>query len=364
MNVLIHSVDIQDTTDFSLPALSYSIATAYNTCPTWGLVHYGLRKRFDGSGRAMALEAGSALHEVFAAARLYSVRKEFPDHFDYHLVRVFKEDAAYELKSKMRTSNDDWINLSSFGLNALHTANFYDDPNDKRRTLANLEEAALVYMRSLHGRQRPVWMQDVNDPTTHIGVELTFDLTFVFEYSTYTNGELHRTAVRYIGTIDAIHVDDKGKPYVEENKTGSRIDDAWAAGLDVSHQITGYMIPASRYTGTHIDSAVCRGVRIPQPRRASTDEAGIRTEYTTRSADERERFLQWLLYTHLQREATQGDVEKAPRFTHSCNRYFRPCSLIPFCKTSSAEERQDMLSTMSTTELSPSETAAFEKAND
>jgi hypothetical protein len=34
------------------------------------------------------------------------------------------------------------------------------------------------------------------------------------------------------------------------------------------------------------------------------------------------------------------DPINAPKYTHSCNRYFRPCSLIPFCYGDDDEQRQ------------------------
>jgi hypothetical protein len=39
-------------------------------------------------------------------------------------------------------------------------------------------------------------------------------------------------------------------------------------------------------------------------------------------------------------------------FTHSCNRYFRPCSLIPFC-ASDREEQERIIAEMVTDEWSP-----------
>ena len=43
---------------------------ALNTCPTYGIVRYELHKTYKSGSRAMALEAGSAAHEAYAAIRI------------------------------------------------------------------------------------------------------------------------------------------------------------------------------------------------------------------------------------------------------------------------------------------------------
>jgi hypothetical protein len=46
------------------------------------------------------------------------------------------------------------------------------------------------------------------------------------------------------------------------------------------------------------------------------------------------------------------DPINAPKYTHSCNRYFKPCSFIAFCDNSEEEQRL-ILSEMVTDEWSP-----------
>jgi hypothetical protein len=48
----------------------------------------------------------------------------------------------------------------------------------------------------------------------------------------------------------------------------------------------------------------------------------------------------------------QNDPIGAPKYTHSCNRYFRPCSLIPFCYGDDDEQRA-IMEEMVTDEWSP-----------
>jgi len=42
-----------------------------------------------------------------------------------------------------------------------------------------------------------------------------------------------------------------------------------------------------------------------------------------------------------------------PRYTHSCNRYFRPCSFIPFCDTTREDQETLVREIMVTEEWSP-----------
>jgi len=51
----------------TLTPYDHTKLSAINTCPTWGIVRYSLHKTMGGSGREMALEAGIAAHEAFAA---------------------------------------------------------------------------------------------------------------------------------------------------------------------------------------------------------------------------------------------------------------------------------------------------------
>jgi hypothetical protein len=61
---------------------------------------------------------------------------------------------------------------------------------------------------------------------------------------------------------------------------------------------------------------------------------------------------QWLEHTvGLTQEYANNPID-APKYTHSCNRYFRPCSFIPFCDTNEDEQRI-ILSEMITEEWSP-----------
>jgi hypothetical protein len=55
----------------------------------------------------------------------------------------------------------------------------------------------------------------------------------------------------------------------------------------------------------------------------------------------------------------EGNIEGAPRYTHSCSRYFRPCAMIPFCDDT-PEGREIQLIEMTDAEPSPSEQKVLE----
>jgi hypothetical protein len=52
----------------------------------------------------------------------------------------------------------------------------------------------------------------------------------------------------------------------------------------------------------------------------------------------------------------KDEYEYAPRFTHACNRFFRPCSLIPFC-ADTPQGRKEQFEQMVDASMSPSERA-------
>lgn len=358
-------VNVLETTNTQLEPWSYSRLTDLNTCEVWGMVRGAYRKTFPTSGRSMALEAGSAAHEAFAAFRLYNLLANgLDDHFAFHTRRVFGQEKGAALVAKVRKSSDEHLNMMSFAIDALHMSGFYDDPMDKRRTMSNIEEALYAYGRSVAFKQNPVWVQDKSNPECLVGIELPFDFTLEMTYRDDIGTVKGLHTVRYIGTIDAVHINKKGQPYIEENKTASRLGDAWAASFETSHQVTGYTVFASKLLGIPISEALIHGVSLPQPRKATTYTEGVRSEYVSRSEDQQQKFFQWVYNTYMKRVRIGDDIELATQETHSCNRYFQACSLIPFCNSGGAEERQAMLDEMTTLELSPSEQAVMEKTGD
>lgn len=346
---LITSVSVRPTRpdEMHIEAFDNTKLTAINTCPVWGIIRYGMHKRMPGAGRALALEAGGACHEVFSAIRLLDLWKyQGADELAiYHGRRLFGEDRFGAMRdAAFRPGDDERTQGVNFALTALHTSGFYDDPSDRKRTLSNLEEACIAYFDRWEFGHWPVWIRDKNDVQSDVGIEIPFDMLITF---TMADGETVQG--RFTGKMDGIHLHRDGWN-IHENKTASRLDDAWRESFRMSHQITGYAIAMSVFTGENIEYATVLGTAIPQPRHA--EFGGNVIESVPRPDYMKERWFNWFLSTVQLYNQYKNNVLDAPTYTHSCNRYFRPCSLIPFC-SADREEQEQILTELTHDEWSP-----------
>lgn len=337
--------------DEALPAFDNTRLVAINTCPTWGLVRYGLGLRMPGTARQLALEAGSACHDVFAAARLWDLfQRKLTEHFTHHGDRLFGVIRFKEMLETLHKfkNDDERTQMLNFCLEALFTSGYHDDPRDTRRTVANLEESCIAYLDRIRWK-RPVWVQELDDPTSAVGIEVPFNIVIEYEL---TDGHVY--TFRFIGRLDGLHWDsDKlERIELEENKTASRLDDAWREAFSMSHQVTGYIIASRTLFELDVTRAVIHGLAIPQPR--SRDYGGIERIPVMRYAHQFNEWFYWFLVSAMQYGEHQGHETDAPKWTHSCNRYFRPCPFIPLCYAP-PEERGEMLDTMVLDEWNPLE---------
>lgn len=327
--------------DMHLPAYDNTRLVAINTCPTWGILRYGMHKSMglpasQGGPRQMALECGSAAHDVFAAVRLWQLRdyQKRPDLADFHGLRLYGVSRHTQMLDAARTVREEDPRTQSlaFCLSALETSGFYDDPRDRRRTMTNLEEACIAYIDRWDFNRSKIWIRDEAQKDSDVGIEIPFDIVihYVFE-----NGE--EKEVRFTGKADGLHI--KGSQLLlHENKTASRLDEAWSQSFLLSSQITGYCLALGVYVGQAIENAEIYGLSIPLPR--NYDFGGVVRETVTRYSHHFERWFNWLLHTVLLEEAYSNNPIDAPKYTHSCNRYFRPCSMIPFCDADDEEQKQ------------------------
>lgn len=333
----IEKVEIELTTDFTLPAYDNTRLVAVNTCPTWGIVRYGMHKSMhlpaaQGGSRQMALECGSAAHDFFAAVRLWQLRT-YQGHTslaDFHGKRLFGVPRYQQMLGSIGPNEDPRVQSLQYSLSALETTGYYDDPRDKRRTYTNLEEACIAYIDRWDWNRMPVWIRNVNDPQSDVGIELPFDVTLSFMLS---DGSIHR--YRFIGKADGLHQRDN-ELYLHENKTASRLDEAWSQSFLLSSQITGYCLALGVWAGEAISKAEIFGMSIPLPK--NYDFGGIVREVVPRYTHHFERWFDWFLHTIRLEQQYKDDPIHAPKYTHSCNRYFRPCSLIPFCDATDDEQ--------------------------
>jgi hypothetical protein len=334
--------------DMHLPAYDNTKLVALNTCPTWGILRYSMHKTMSqpGINRQMPLEMGSAAHEVFAAVRLWQLHhhQSRSDLADFHGPRLFGDTRYQAMLEAIDKREDDRAQSLAFCLSALETSGFYDDPSDRRRTMTNLEEACIAYIDRWNWTRMPVWIRDIHDPHSDIGIELPFDIVLQF---VFTDGSIRE--FRYIGKADGLH-DRDGSLCLHENKTASRLDDAWSQSFLLSSQITGYCIALSLWAGRSIETAEIYGMCVPLPK--NYDFGGIVRETVPRFSHHFERWFAWFLHTVEVEELYKNDPINAPKYTHSCNRYFRPCSMIPFCDADN-EEQERILGEMFEDEWSP-----------
>lgn len=310
------------------------------------------------SGRSMALEAGGAAHEVFAAHRLYSLIQYGPEEYsidrdklqsivDGAGVRIFGATRYGDMVGAINPAEDERTNGINYAITALYNSGFYDDPADKRRTMTNIEEMCIAYMDHFSWkRQLPVILGADSD-APFVGVEIPVDITV--EYTLH-DGSIK--AYRFTGKADGLHYRDLvGSAYrVHENKTASRLGDAWEQSWELNHQPTGYMIGLSTMLGHEVDLALMLGTALPLPKSYSIN--GVSRVPVQRYPHNFVDWFDWFFYTTQLHDAHVAHPTEAPQFTHSCNRYFRPCSYIPLCALP-PDERVETFNDMDIQEWSP-----------
>lgn len=352
MTNLVAEFRMATTDDLALETYDHTKLSAVNTCPTWGITRYQMHKRMPGEGRAMALEAGTAMHHVFAFIRLVTLMNQLDDMdkptefvsavWKHHGRRLFGEERLVRIKEQISHA-EDVVDVCKRGAVAvLDTSGFYDDPRDKRRTLSNMEECAYAYINRWRW-DNPIWMRDIDDPTSDVGIEIPFDLVVSVDGAA-------RLSFRLTGRIDGIHWDTLKRLTIHDNKTASRLGDAWTMAQQTSHQYTGYCVAASVFAQHPVLNCDVLGLAIPLPR--TYDFGGFIREPMSRYQYHIDRWVKWMVHTIQLTRQYQDDPIEAPKYTHSCNRYFRPCSLIPFCYADDEEQRQ-ILTEMTHDEWSP-----------
>lgn len=128
------------------------------------------------------------------------------------------------------------------------------------------------------------------------------------------------------------------------------MDEAWRTSFELATQLTGYMFAGSVWAESQIKRGIVYGLQVPLPK--SLDIGGFIQEPVYREGYHFERWFDWFLHTMDVVEKYKDDPIAAPKYTHSCSRYFRACSFVPFC-ASSDEEQKLALEEMVTDEWSP-----------
>lgn len=346
--------------DKHLPTYDHTKLSAINTCPTWGILRYTHHKKMPGSSRAMALDAGSAAHEAFSAVRLYQYEKfqctnsTQRGNARFHANRLFGKERSERIYNVLSDTATHRTNCINFALETLESGDFYDDISDNRRTISNISESLIAYIDAYDMERYPIWVRNKKDPKTDIGIEIPFDIVVDIQYK-YKDRVSHELSpisimkVRFTGILDGLHWN-KDDLIIIEEKTGARLDDSWLSQWILSHQITGYCIATSTFTNTKCDHALVSGMRIPI---GKVPAEGIRREYVNRSPLLFEKWANWFVTSVEMENTWRDDVVQAPMYTHSCNRYFRSCSFLPFCSEDSIENKLSIIDEMENDEWNP-----------
>lgn len=325
----------------------FSKLTAINTCPTFGVIRYGLHRTeipLTISGRNLALECGTACHDFFAAVRMWTLLQRLQTdlaHYEVpkvhsHALKLFGKE-RWTSMMQMPQDSDPQTNCINFALDALHTSGYYDDPSDRKRTMGNMEASCIAYLQRYMQSDMPVLVEG-----DFIGVEIPF----VLEVTRIRNNEL--TIHYYCGRIDGVQL--MGDEIVVcENKTAAQLSSSWRTSFAISAQVTGYTIAGTALLQREVSQAIIMGTQIPLPRDVYN---GVVFEPATRTMSDRVRWCEWFFESIATYERFLTAPTLAPRYSHSCNRYFSACQFIPYC-SSTREEQDSILDAMRTDEWSP-----------
>lgn len=272
----------------------------------------------------MALECGELMHQVFAAVRIWQLEKvqKLPLHAQYTGKRIFKSARWNAVWNRCMSQTDERDQLLELCFGVLQSSGWKDSDKDQTRTMTNMELASICYAdESLPKMDNwPIYVQDKSNPQSMVGIEQVFDVVL-----TYEDGK----EFRYVGTMDGLVLKQStGEYYIDENKTAARLGDAWRDAFDMRHQITGYCAASTSVFGFEVLRSRVTGLRI-KPTNKGEDVYPF--EPIMRRWEDVQHWANWVRENAEMYERYQTDFEHATRRTHSCNRYFRPCSLLSFC---------------------------------
>jgi hypothetical protein len=295
------------------------------------------------------------MHQVFAAVRVWQLSRI--QKLDMHAQavgrRIFKSARWNAIWNRCMTQTDERDQLLELCFGVLQSSGWKDDDRDQTRTMTNMELASITYVDEHLPKMDnwPIYVEDQTNPQSMVGIEQVFDVTLNYE----DNKE-----IRYVGTIDGLVIKRAtGDYYLDENKTAARLGDAWRDAFDMRHQLTGYCAASTAVFGFEVYRCRVTGLRI-KPTNKGEDVYPF--EPVMRTIESIDHWFTWVREMVETYERYQDDYEHATRYTHSCNRYFRPCSLLPFCADHKGAEGRRIAfdELMIAADPSPSERAVSE----
>lgn len=365
------NIRIVDNVENTDKGYDFSTLNAISTCPFYGITKFICNKTFSDASRNMALECGDLCHKCFAAYRALSIyyrgkaeNKDTLMHIGFkYLADLFYEningemdqaDIDVQLECMFQEAENKAGMLAKYLLFSdwiIDNSGYYEDPDDKKRTIANIKESLMSYCSNFLNfiEEEPVWVANENDINSKVGIEIPFDVNV--EITFIANGAEHIQNVHFIGKLDGIHVRKfDNSLIVHENKTASRLDDAWSGQWFRSHQITGYCLAASYFTEQTCLQARVLGMQIPVPKYSGY---AFRTERVDRDTFYFSDWARWVLSTIEVVEEYKDHPEKAPMNTHACCKYYKQCAFVPLCCVNEEERINIMENEMVTQEWSP-----------
>lgn len=321
----------------------FSTLNAVDGCAVKGIISNVLGKRFDEpKQRNMALEAGDLCHKCFAVLRALTLTKEQVCKFLLQAVPTMTQETFESLLQKSDEQITPVSKQMIFVDYILENGGFYDDENDKKRTLANIRNTLLAYCSNFNDmvHEEPVYV----DEKGFVGIELPFDYVITITY----NDKVIQN-FRFIGKIDGLHVYKDGSLILHENKTASRLDDSWLGQWETSHQITGYCLIAQAITGKPCKKARVIGAQIPVPKMSGY---AYRSERVDREVYYFENWARWVITQLEVVDSYKQCPHLAPMSTKNCCAYYSKCALLPLCVLDE-DSRKEMIEQMIVDKWSP-----------
>jgi hypothetical protein len=356
-----------ETHSLSLPQFDNVKLAAVATCPTFGIMRYVHHKLYASPYRQMPLLAGLAAHEAFNAVRLgdlyFNGERFYGDTFNSaHVARrraemLFGQDRTASWCTALNRGEDVERSIMLGALDIFESSGYYDDPMDKRRTIANIEETIVGYVtRYPLGKIMCVVKRDVLQ-RPFVGVEVPIDM---FLRITDMDGA-HE--YRFTGRTDAVMYTGTKRDVIsiEDDKTASRLNEAWSESWKIAHQPTGDCLGVSALLGVEVRRGIIRGASIPLPK--TYDFGGIVTAPFTRTPLQVSEWADHVVHIMDIVAKYENNPYKAPRYTTSCNKYFRPCNYVPFCD-SDIDDRAAMYAEMDTVKWDPLEQKHYDEEHD
>lgn len=265
--------------------------------------------------------------------------------------RIFSLPRWDNITSEYQVYSNERDQLQALCSAILMSADWEDEPSEKNRNMQSFMLCADKYVEErlpLMARY-PIYVEDRKDANCQVGIEQVFDVVL-----TYVDGH----QIRYVGTIDGLVQDlvvKKTHMVLEDNKTSVRLDTAWRDSFHMSHQVTGYCGSSTAVFGFPVFDCNILGSKI-RPVGGADDYVPVNC--LTRNGDMIQQWAAWMYDTERTFVKYKDDYENAPTYTHSCNRYFRTCALLPFCTDTADGRRETFFEHMVPAELSPSELAS------